>query len=401
MHKLFTKINLENFFLGIILFTLPFSNSFNSKIIIVSSLFFLFKNIKEKTFKNLKYYWASFMFIAIQFVSFLPSTNFYEANKKLILFLPFIVFPFLFSSLKKSEIKLYSLFNYLLYGVLIILIYGGIKVFYDIVFLNERHDYGRGIALLLKYVPHHVYLSLLILISILSICFGVVKNEIKRYNLIFLPILYTLLFFLGSRMALFISVIVLPFILFNQLIKIYSTKKVLTILSILFISFVIIGLSNDFTRDKIFFTFYEIFGISTDRKPFNGINFRGQIWASAIELIKEAPLFGYGIGDAQYALNVKYISKSYYEILGMNAHNQFLQFIIYYGIIFSLLLFTIVVYYFRVVFIKKNYFLVFTWLILIAFCLSESILNRHLGVIIFAYILNISINEGYNIKKSI
>ncbi len=404
MHNFFLKLNFDEFFIGLILFTLPFPNDFNSKAIIIALVYFFIKSIRQNTLKKLKYYWGSVMFFLLQFISFLQSSNFYEAQKKLILFLPFIAFPLIFSPIDKNQVKIYRVLNYLLIGVLIILIYGTIRFSYDILYLNERFDYGRGISIFLNYVPHHAYLSIFILAAILSTTFGVIKKEVKTYQLFYLPVLYVSLFFLGSRIGVFISIFILPFFLFSQLKLKFGSRKVFFGLLFLIVSLTTIGLSNDFSRDKMVFAYYRITGKSTidkatNKQPFNGIDFRKQIWESSINVISESPFFGKGVGDIQNTLNAQYSANSFYSVMGMNAHNQYFQWALTYGLIFCFFILFLMTSLIRLVFFKKNLLLLYIWLVLLLFSCTESILNRHWGVVFFSFILNLTIFLVHDFDK--
>jgi O-antigen ligase len=69
-------------------------------------------------------------------------------------------------------------------------------------------------------------------------------------------------------------------------------------------------------------------------------------WDAAIKLIAEAPLFGYGVGDANTALVEKYKELGYTKNYNnnYNAHNQFLQSFLQNGILGGgLLLFIFVI----------------------------------------------------------
>ena len=236
MRRFLSKNISNEFFLGLILFTLPISININSIIIIIAISFFLYKNIKENSCINLKFFLPSFLFFLIQILSFYLSTNYDESVKKLTLFLPFLLFPLCFSPyLKDKNINVFRLFNYLLFGVFFIVIYGGFRFVFDIIFLNEKYNYGHGINLFMKYVPHHVYLSIFILISIVFTALGVVKNKLNKYHLAILPILYLMLFLLTSRIAILIAVFILPIILFKILkIKYQKKKLILSLLGLLF-----------------------------------------------------------------------------------------------------------------------------------------------------------------------
>ncbi|MEG7677028.1 O-antigen ligase family protein, partial [Listeria monocytogenes] len=54
---------------------------------------------------------------------------------------------------------------------------------------------------------------------------------------------------------------------------------------------------------------------------------RYTIWLNAVELIKDSPIFGYGIGDVSNVFNSNFLKNGLieYNKMAYNAHNQFLQ----------------------------------------------------------------------------
>ncbi|WP_170309899.1 O-antigen ligase family protein [Seonamhaeicola maritimus] len=208
-----------------------------------------------------------------------------------------------------------------------------------------------------------------------------------------------MIFFLGSRLGVLIAILLLPYLLYRELKKRYS-KNIIKRVFVLFLMITILGFFNKFTREKVLFTFYEIVDISTvdkftNKKPFDGVGFRAAIWKSSVQAIKESPFFGYGIGDAQYVLNSKYSNNSTYDVIGMNSHNQYLQFMVYYGVILFLIIMASLFYIIKRIIKIKDLFLFYVWFVLLSFCFTESILNRQWGVVLFAFCLNISIYKLY------
>lgn len=381
---------IDEIFIGLVLFSLPINISFNSFIVTAISAFFLYKSITQTTFKSLIIYTPSFVFFGVQLFSYIISDNKQEAGIKLLLFSSFVLFPICFSYLTHKKIKLNqnNVFKFLLYGTLIILLYGFIRFFYDIIFLNVRYDYGRAVALILKYIPHHVYMSMFILISIFIILNDSIENSKIKKSLYLVPFLYLLLILLSSRMAILLGIVILPLFLFRKLKHKNNQKKMMIYGGLLMFLVIMIGFSNNFVRDKILYTYYDLLNIATKEKPFFGISFRQQIWSSALDLIYQSPLLGYGIGDIQEILNNTYNKK---EIMGLNAHSQYLQFILHHGIVVFLILIVIIFKLIKQCFNNKNVVLLFSWIIILSFCLTESILNRQWGVNLFALILNYSI----------
>lgn len=399
MNNYLSSFKLEEVLLGAILFSLPITISINSFVVVVMTAFFLYKTIIKRNYKGLILYTASFAFFLAQFISFILSNNKEEAGTKLLLYASFLLFPICFSYLTSKKIKLNqnTVFKFLLYGTLSILIYGSIRFFYDIIFLNVRYDYGRAVALLLKYIPHHIYTSMFILISIFATITGRIENRNNRKSIYTLPLLYLFLILLSSRMAIFLGIVILPLFLFKKLKEKKNQKRTIIYGGVLMFFLIIIGFSNNFVRDKIMYTYYDLLNITTKEKPFFGISFRQQVWSSVLDVIYQSPFFGYGVGDIQEILNTSYKKK---EIIGLNAHNQYLQFILHHGII---LFFTLTLFIFKIIkqcVANKNSVLLFSWTTLLFFCLTESILNRQWGVILFAFIVNYSIYNNNNFNHS-
>lgn len=396
------KLKRDDFFLGIVLFTLPLSLRLNSLAIILASLYFIYYSIKLKTVKNLKVYIISILFFIAQLFSYFLSDDSKNAESKLVLYLSFLFFPIFFSNLQSRSffVKDFQLIRWLFYGTITILFYGITRFLFDIIILDVRYDYGRGVALFLKYVPHHVYLSMYILISIYGIIGGVLEFKKNKMYLLAIPFLYLALILLSSRMAIIISVLVLPGLTYFKIRDYVKTKRVKQVFLVLFVLLLVIGFSNDFARDKILHTYYELANIATKEKPFLGVSYRKDVWITSLKLIRNSPWIGYGIGDIQQVLDIHYTSKGLEKLLRLNAHNQYLQLILHHGILISSMLFVALIGVIRKLVNRKLLFLIFCWFVLISFSLTESILNRQWGVVLFALILNYSIYSlQHNVVK--
>ncbi|QMU66465.1 MAG: hypothetical protein GKR88_20705 [Flavobacteriaceae bacterium] len=396
------KINLDEICIGLVLFTLPVSMKLNSIILIITSAYFTYKILKVRTLKNIRFYGISILFFAAQLLSFFLSVNNKEAEEKLILYLSFIIFPFIFSY-AQSNIKLekFRLFKWLFYGIITVLIYGLIRFLYDIVVLDARYDYGRGVALFLKYIPHHIYFSMYVLISIYIVVLEFLENRKSKVLMIFVPVLFLSLILLSSRMAIALSILVLPPFIYYKLNHVINRRKAFIVIFSTVLLLTIIGFSNKFARDRILYTYYEITDMEISENPFSGISFREKIWKGSIYLIKKSPWIGYGVGDTQRKLNDSYKSFGFEEVIWFNAHNQYLQLILHHGLLIVLLLFVMLFLLLKKLVKKKAHFVLFCWLIIGSFSLTESILSRQWGVILFAFVLNYSIYLAQDETKEI
>ena len=386
------KYDLKEFFLGLVLLTLPISMKLNSVAIILAVVYFFVQSLREKSLGNLKYYTLSIAFFAAQLISFFISDDGKQAESKLVLYLSFLLFPIIFSNAQiNAKFQNFKLIRWLFYGTVIVLLYATAMFLHDVIVLDERYDYGRASKLFLKYAPHHVYLSMFIIISIFGVLNAAITNKKYRYFLFFIPFFYLALILLSSRMAILIAVLVLPLVTYFILRKKMNKKLTNRIILGFFTLLIVLGFTNDFARDKILHTYYELANIATKENPFVGISFRQNIWTSAIELIKESPWIGYGVGDTQSILDAYYEQQGFEKLLRFNAHNQYLQWALHHGIIITVLLLLFVFNAIRKLIQNKAYFLVFCWFILFTFSLTESILNRQWGVVLFAFVLNFTL----------
>lgn len=130
---------------------------------------------------------------------------------------------------------------------------------------------------------------------------------------------------------------------------------------------------------------------------FTGVTMRLTFWKFTIELLNEhnAWLMGLTIGDAQDALSKKAAAKGLYagnkergwtDYTSYNAHNQFMQYLLMMGVVgviyFTVLLVFIVVKAIR----QRNLLLLFSMILFILFCFTESALAVNKGLIFFSII---------------
>jgi O-antigen ligase len=136
-----------------------------------------------------------------------------------------------------------------------------------------------------------------------------------------------------------------------------------------------------------------------------GLNLRLLSWDGALSLIKDRPVFGYGPGETQEALNHYYEFNGYTEPLlhSHNAHNQFLQTWLETGLTGLFVLSAIFIMLFRSVYSKKDMRLLFLGLTLVLFLNAgfESILNRFSGISFFSYLVCISLQQITNNRANI
>jgi O-antigen ligase len=131
----------------------------------------------------------------------------------------------------------------------------------------------------------------------------------------------------------------------------------------------------------------------------NTKDLRIAILTIGFDLFKESPVFGYGTGDIKDVLIEGYKKEGFIKGYDRkyNSHNQFLQFLLAFGIIGLLVFLLSLIYPMFFAFFKKNYLYVFLILILCFNFLFESMLETKAGVEFYAFfnalLMGVSLKE--------
>ncbi|TCK67811.1 O-antigen ligase-like membrane protein [Winogradskyella wandonensis] len=207
---------------------------------------------------------------------------------------------------------------------------------------------------------HHSYFGVLVTLSLLLLYF--VRNNFSKKRLYLFAIVLVL--------ALFQSFSLVSFIIAGSILMLIILKKplgkLIRNLQVLVITF----------QALVVLAFFLISSISTDNRLF--------LWKSSTELIKENRFIGVGIIKVKKQLYQYTEHKE--KIKGFNAHNQYLQYILEYG----LLPFLVLGYFYikEVGLIKKReYQLIGAVFLLFGFV--ESFLARALGIMMFSFFYSI------------
>jgi len=230
-------------------------------------------------------------------------------------------------------------------------------------------------------------LSMYVLLSVcifLSIFFRVPSFKKRKYILYFL-ILFVGLVQLSSRATiiatLIIVVIIVPFFLLQ------GKKKLIFFLSSLFFSALIFIIITQVTTIKKRYIYDLENDLSEYRDPGDLTESRLARWNLELGLIQKSPFLGYGTGSEKFVLKDTYFENKFYRsyLLGLNAHNQFLSFLLNAGLI-GLFVFLYIYYYGLRVAIKRKDFLLLSFLIiLLIVSFSENILDVSKGVLFYGF----------------
>jgi O-antigen ligase len=142
--------------------------------------------------------------------------------------------------------------------------------------------------------------------------------------------------------------------------------------------------------------FVELIDIRNNKNSSTDV--RLQIYECAIKQIGKSPIFGYGWGDIKTVLNECYAQNKSWILLqnNYNSHNQYLSILLSTGVIGFLAFLYYLFYIFRIS--NKSESLLLFFLILY-FCfnmLTENILEREDGVIIFSFFINLFAFKNHN-----
>jgi len=126
---------------------------------------------------------------------------------------------------------------------------------------------------------------------------------------------------------------------------------------------------------------YDISG-----NTFNSATYRLAEWSCAMDVIKEHPLAGTGLGDNREALLKSYENRGFWSGLEMrfNAHNQYIETTLSTGLIGLIFLLLLLGAYAQLAFKNKDW-LSLSALVFFAMCLlTESMFERAWAVLLFA-----------------
>ncbi|MRX64303.1 O-antigen ligase family protein [Maribacter luteus] len=340
-------------------------------------IYSIFSSVNKNSFKLDKDLWV-FSIIPLVFIfNILIFGANIDTYQKFIRILPIILMPFAISLIKLTSRQIHFVLSFYIYSLIIFSIFwiGSVSTYYwqietreHLLNLNRTILYGQ------VYIPrffdfHTPYICLYILVGCL-ICWYKLKITNRIYYLgIFIFFILLMLYFTG-RTALFIGLLLLVYTLLDFLIS--SRYNLIIVLGMVIVLFTIVVLSvNMFPmlHDKL---------LNISEKGF-GVFHRIDYWKASINLIKEHPIFGYGFKNYQSELLAYFGKKDV-----TNIHNQYLEYLVPSGLI-GLLCY---LYFKGKLIIKsintKNWiFLIF----IIMFSLTEiteSILSRQRGVMLFS-----------------
>ena len=403
------KISINGLFeVATILFviSLLFPYIYTNIVLIILSLLWVIEGnflIKIKTFmKNrMALLFASFFIILI--LSLLYSENLKQGFLFIEKTLPLFAFTVIFctSDFSIDKIRLRRLLNYFLVtcfiGSLVCLGYASLK---------QTTNYGWNIKdIHWELFTYHNFTEILHISSVyfsIFIAFAIVillwrfpvlmrKNSIKQlmfHGFLFLFFLL-ILFLLSVRMQLLsVFIIITTSVLWYtiQMSKVLvGFGCIISIFLMLFLMFKINPLLNYKIKEAI--NYKNEYGI---KKNWGGRALRLLKWDCSYEIIKRNPWIGVGAGDTQAALSNCYIEKSYKPLyvrkgLVFNSHNQYLQYGVTVGIVGLIVFLLVLLVPFYLSIREKKYLYTLFLAIMIFSFVTESVLQRQKGIMVYSF----------------
>lgn len=264
---------------------------------------------------------------------------------------------------------------------------------------NLKHFIFQARAHNFSFFNHPSYYALLILIH--AVCFFTSFSKLKGGLIVFHTITIAVgiivLIFLNSRAG-FITLLIL---IVYYLIKFFIHGSIIKGIVVLVISVSALFVMVNYTRLGV--TFQQLKNTNAETNKPDRKDPRLLIWQNAITVIKEKPVFGYGVGDALDVLIEEHERTGFKKAAEerWDAHNQFLETTLQSGIIgLLLLLAAFFVPMYQAIRKRQELLFLFLMVCFINF-LFESMLIRLAGVVYFAFFYSYLIFMYYpSLEKS-
>lgn len=403
----FINDTLENkisyYLLACFLIALPFAHFYSERLLscfAIHTLIHLRKSclamLKKKPF------WIISSVFFLNLIAVTYSNYPAEGLKNVSQQLGILLFPFCFAvtelNLSKYKLSLLKIFAYTCTITIVYLYFEAFRTIYffdfpfSIIgrssFINQNFSEPIGL--------NATYLSMYVMLSVSTFFYIIFHGRnYKKWKYLFcIAILIAGLIQLSSR-----SVFICLCLIVIAGIPVFLLKGKIRlqffIISLVAFTFIILAILNVSSLKKRYLTDLEI-DLSENAVTSDFSETRMQRWSMGMELIKQSPVIGYGNGSEKYLLKEKYFTNKFYKsfLLEMNAHNQYLSFLINTGII-GLLLYLYVLYFGFSATVKRKDFILISFLILVTIVsVSEDILAVNKGVFFYSFFYSLFMIPG-------
>lgn len=374
------RVKIEKVFywlLGMTAAAIPMpGNQYSSITIILLFICWLFVNpFRQKLDllkKNRFYFLVLTMPLVLAILGLIYTDDFQNGLRRCEILLPFLVIPLiLFSTPIQKNTTRFALYCFG-FGTLMASLFGVIKaLYYRFNDLGNYFYYERFSELVDK---HTTYFSLFLVVSILFLLNEILKSKIKWFLGLIIILFFLFVLYVTSTRISIIALAAGALIMVLIQVK-YRIKWVGFIFALLILGF--FALPN----------FQKRFDLNqTEAGTVNDYDFRELHWKSVFETIRHnSVLFGKGTGgnrDFLYDTYKKYKLTSAYQ-LEYNAHNQFLEIVLDYGligiIVFIFMIASLIFSFYK----SKSSLSISLFCVFLVYFLTESLLQRQDGVVCF------------------
>lgn len=331
------------------------------------------------------------LLVTLFIISLLWSRNISYGIDKIVLYLPFLIFPLYFSikpDFKFKKVKsafVISNFTAIVYCFL----FTAVIYFYNEDSTIRQFQYS---ALSAPLSLHPTYFSFYIITAALFIYYSIYKAGVNRKRaVISLALLFLFLVFiilLSSRVAILIGVPLFIYFFYKICNVLFSKTVANTGLVILFVIVLVAVFSAPTTFDRLSEATNVLIG-EEDISDARSLSNRKTSWSAAVHIISSHPFLGIGIGDMGDMMNERYLEKNREDLASrsLNTHNQFLQSGLAIGLSAIIILFWLIIKNVKYAFKRKAYYFLIWTLTLTAVMLTESIFETQAGVLFIAFFL--------------
>ena len=413
--------------LAVFLLLLPFQVRYNNIGLILLIAGWLINFSKEQFLENFKNtFWKRGYLVMVLFYAYFVLRGLSIENGELVFSesatreigrkVAFIVFPLLFN-MKLIKAHYHKLIRFFVYGVFLAMIVCLLNAFY----VNgvEGINAGRGLKhfnawyfsnhLLVKPIDFHptmfafvtaivLHLGVLQILGVSNDNLKVFKN--KLWAIIMSVFLFVFLLALSSRNVLFFSLISIFIIVIRTILK-SKNYKLLLYFGLASIVLITVELSvNHVNRRRVL----DLLQLTKNpsEMSFGGSSFRMACTTALYEeLVKDNWLLGIGSGRNEKRFNEAYLK---YDLSvaaeeNYNAHNQYLETLIYNGAIGLLLLLAMYFIVFRFTLKNRLLFGFIIGYLLLTVALTESILERQKGIWLFVTLILVLLDSRIVLNK--
>ncbi len=383
-----------------LIFVMPLARTLPPYFIIILAVSLFFIPGRNSKLKALKTHYPQIILFSLLYIIYLISFFYSEdrdiAKTKLILKLPLLLFPFIFSF--TSDIITRHQVKVLLYVFILSCFSGSLYLLIQALLqYSATGSYWLIVYSNFSLFFHPTYYGVFINWSIALILFFMTREKphqkkffLKTALYFFLAFYFIAIVVLLNSKAVFISTFIVVVIwLFHGFLirKAYrSTSLFLIITAVVFFAAakqfpeVFIRISDaavNFTNK------------SYHEEDYAGTYLRFEIWQTSTEVIQKRIWTGVGIGDVNHALHEKYEKTHRYSLSEsrFNAHNQFLQVFVAAGVFGFAALLILLILPFEKIKRQHPYFLLllfFTAIITINF-MAESMMERQAGLLFYSF----------------